>query len=155
MLLKKILLAFTCLAAFNLARAQEVKYTAPKNISPEEGKNLNNKEKEVMVNFRWTPVLPRPKEDVIYKVRILEILPGQSKPQALVNKPIAVREVKNVTETTFKLAPRCNNCEWVWNVEAVITEKGLPKSLGKSEATQFALDGKANSERLGKRNNGL
>jgi len=151
MLLKKILLAVICLSAFSFLQAQTV--TAPKNISPEDGKNLNSKEPDVMVNFRWTPVLPKPKEDVVYKVRILEILPGQSKTQALTNKPIAILEVKNGTETTFRLGKRNNGI--VWGVEAVVTEKGAPKSLGKSDATQFTVGGTANGERLGKRNNGL
>ncbi|HRI25313.1 MAG TPA: hypothetical protein PLZ45_11590 [Ferruginibacter sp.] len=155
MLLKKILLAFTCLVAFSFAKAQEVKYTAPKNISPEEGKNLNNKEKEVMVNFRWTPVLPRPKEDVVYKIRLMEIKPGQPKAQAVTNKPLAALEIDNATQTSFKLAKRCNDCEYLWDVEAVVTEKGTPKSLGKSQATQFTIDGIANGERLGKRNTSL
>lgn len=119
-------------------------YSPPQNVTPADGKVFTKEEAKQPIAFRWTPVLPRPKEDVIYKIRVLEIKPGQSKAQTLKeNQPIEQAEVKNATQTTFKLAQRSNGLGYVWNVEAVSTERtqqgGSPKSYGTSTATTFFL----------------
>jgi hypothetical protein len=117
-------------------------FSPPQNVIPAEGKIFTKEEASQPVIFRWTPVLPRPKEDIIYKVRVVEISKGQTKAQALKeNSPIEIKEVKNQTQTTFKLAKRYNGL--VWDVEAVSAERvqggGNPKSYGTSEATAFSM----------------
>ena len=117
-------------------------YTAPQNIVPFEGKVFTQQEANLPTVFRWTPVLPRPKDDVIYKLRVFEIQPGQSRVQAMANAPVEEKEVRNETQTTVKLSKRCHDCIGVWNVEAISAEAAqgrAPKNYGKSEATQFGF----------------
>lgn len=122
---------------FTIADNKPQNYTAPQNIMPADGKKLSAEEAKLPILFRWTPVLPRPKEDIVYKLKLIEMRNGQSKMQALrENQPIAEQEIKNTTQATVKLAQRYNGL--IWYVEAVGTERlqgGQPKSYGKSEAT--------------------
>lgn len=131
--------------SFNIQdrNSSPVNYTAPQNIMPVDGKVFTKQEANLPIMFRWTPVQPKPKEDVIYKVRLYEVAKGTSKAQAIKSgSPVETIEVKNITQTSFKLAPRCNNCEWVWNVEAISVERvqgGEPRSFGTSQATSFTI----------------
>lgn len=123
-------------------------FSPPQNILPVDGKVFSAAEAEKPIMFRWTPVVPKPKEDVIYKMRIYEVPKGRSKSEAIKSgSPVEMVEVKNLTQVPLKLSKRCNNCEYVWNVEAVGVERvqgGEPSNYGKSEATQINLAGGAN-----------
>lgn len=116
-------------------------YTPPQNIMPFDGKSFSAQEGSLPIQFRWTPVSPKPKGDILYTIRLYEIMPGQSKIQALGNAPIEEKEVRNETQTTFRLGKRNNGIVWV--VEAVSAERipggSAPKNYGKSEATQFSI----------------
>ena len=62
---------------------QEVKpFTPPRLISPEDGSVV----KEPYPLFSWTPVMPSI-PDVEYKIRIVEILKGQTKEEAMKSNP--------------------------------------------------------------------
>lgn len=116
-----------------------VKYSPPVNQLPVDGKVFTKEEAAQPVNFRWTPVLPRPKEDMVYKVRVIEIKKGQSNAEALKgNKPIAELEVKNETQTFYKM-PLRGGFGYVWNVEASKKSAiGDIEMLGTSEPTAFS-----------------
>jgi len=118
-------------------------FAPPKNMLPVDQKVFTEKEAGMPILLRWTPVLPRPKENLIYKVKIVQILPGQSKGDALRNnKPLDMMEVKNDNQVPYKLAQRCNGCIWTWNVEAVGTQRiqgGTPRNYGSSEPTSFMM----------------
>ncbi len=126
---------------FTIADTKQQTYSPPQNIVPVNGKVFTEQEANMPIMLRWTPVLPKPKADVNYKVRVIEILPGQNKTEALRNNaPIDIQEVKNQTQTNTKLSKRCNGCEYVWNVEASKkSAMGDIEMLGTSEATSFAV----------------
>lgn len=125
-----------------------VSYNPPVNMTPVDGKVFSAAEAEKPIMFRWTPVVPKPKEDVTYKVRLYEVPKGRSKSEAIKSgSPVEMVDVKNTTQANIKLSKRCNNCEYVWNVEAVGVERvqgGEPSNYGKSEATQINLASGAN-----------
>ena len=115
----------------------------PKNVTPADGKVFSKEEASQPILFKWIPVLPKPKEDVLYKVRVIEIKKGQPRAEALkTNTPTDIFEIKNSTQTTAKLSKRCNGCEYIWDVTATGTEKVQgenPKNYGTSEATKFYI----------------
>ena len=125
------------------AKLKELSFTAPKNITPVDGKVFTKEEGDQPIRFTWAPVTPTPKEGVLYKVRVVEIKKGQPRAEALrTNTPTEIFEVKNSTQTTAKLSKRCNNCEYIWDVTAVGTQRvqgEAPKSYGSSEATSFSI----------------
>ncbi|MBK8611383.1 MAG: hypothetical protein IPL84_15950 [Chitinophagaceae bacterium] len=137
--------------SFTIADTKQERYSPPQNIVPVNGKVFTEQEAGMPIMLRWTPVVPKPQGDVLYKVRLIEILPGQNKTEALrTNTPIDVLEVKNQTQTSAKLSKRCNNCEYVWNVEASKkSAMGDIEMLGTSEATSFSVKpGDTNPEKF-------
>jgi hypothetical protein len=89
--------------------------------------NLMVSEEELAkpATFRWTPVVPRPNEPVTYRLRVWQLMQGQSGAQAMkANQPIFTKDVDNLTQLTVaKLitgpskAPYLS--EFVWNVQAL------------------------------------
>lgn len=130
-------MAFTLPVKINKQSA----YSRLENIKPAEGNVLRNPEARQPILFNWTQVIPKRKVDVLYKVKIVEILKGQSRSEALKNnKPVDVLEVKNQTQATSKLGKRINGLEYVWNVEASKKSTlGDIEMLGASEQTVFSI----------------
>lgn len=122
-------------------------YSLPQNILPVNEKIITVQEAKIPVNFRWTPVLPRPREDVVYRLKVWQLMQGQSPEQAIrSNQPIVTKDVDNLTQVSID---RFNNepcmlpylCSYVWNVEAQSKElvQGKIKSFGVSEVTAFSV----------------
>ena len=130
---------------FIIPETQHVNYSRPQNILPFDGKVFTDQESMLPINFRWTPVIPKPKSDVIYHIKIVEAMPGQSKTQAMLNTPIEQKDLTNETQTSFRLGKRNNGL--FWEVEAQSGERiqgGPPVNYGKSDATGLSF--KSNSE---------
>ena len=107
------------------AKLKELSFEKLVNVTPVDGKIFTKEEALQLITLRWTPLTPRPPQGgITYKVRVIEIKKGQSMAQAFKeNPPVEIIEVKDKTETQYKLAQRCNDCEgWVWNVEALRRE---------------------------------
>ncbi len=122
-------------------------YTPPQNIMPAEGKIFSETEAKQPLTFRWTPVVPKPQGDVIYKVRVLEIRKGLSATEAMkTNTPILEKEVVNQTQLFFggvfdgPINKINSDSKLGWYVEA--TDK-QGKSLGSSGVTVFSLGSSA------------
>jgi hypothetical protein len=126
---------------FTIADAKEQSYSPPQNILPVNGKVFTEQEANMPIMFRWTPVVPKPEGDVLYKLKLIEILPGQNKTEALrTNTPFDILEVKNNTQTSYKLSKRITGLYWEVEAESVERGQGLkPQSYGKSEATSFTV----------------
>ncbi len=77
------------------------------------------------VTFRWTPVVPKPQEPVTYRLKIWQLMQGQSGTQAMKsNQPIVTKDVDNVAEATVSgiYTGPCRPpylCEFIWSVQAV------------------------------------
>ncbi|MCY7292657.1 MAG: hypothetical protein LH615_10820 [Ferruginibacter sp.] len=121
-------------------------YSPPQNISPGNAKVFIPEELKGAVTFRWTPVIPKPKETVSYRLKVWQLMQGQNGAQAMrSNDPIVEKEVINITQavvTNLYTGP-CKPpylCEYVWNVQAFTREgKPLGTSEGKSEAWSFKV----------------
>jgi hypothetical protein len=83
---------------FNFGGCKPV-YSPPKNVLPEDGKVYNKKEAKQPIMFKWTPVLPKPPEIVVYKIKLVQIKPGMSATQALrTARPLFEKQVNNETQ---------------------------------------------------------
>jgi hypothetical protein len=126
---------------FTIADTKEQSYSPPQNVMPADGRIFTEQETSQPITLRWTPVVPKPQGDVLYKVRLVEILPGQNKTEALrSNTPIDILEVKNQTQTSYKLSKRITGLYWEVEAESAERVQGeKPRSYGKSEATSFSI----------------
>ncbi len=122
---------------FTIAGPRQESHSAPRNMKPVDGKVFSIAEANLPVTFNWLGVLPKPTTDVIYKLRIVEWRADQSSQQALqMNTPIDVIEVKNITNTTYRLAQKYNSLAWdVTAISAEGVQGAPPRNYGKSEAT--------------------
>jgi len=110
----------------------------PRLISPRMGLRLKGKNPL----FSWTRPAPFPTgEKVTYKIRIVEVLPGQTKEEAIrSNKPWY--EQKGITKTTFLYSIRARPFEkgktYAWQVQA-FDKYGYPlgRKMGLSEIWMF------------------
>jgi hypothetical protein len=120
-------------------------YSPPSNVSPVNEKSFTEKELVAPLTFRWTPVIPRPKDPVVYRLRVWQLMQGQSGAQAMkTTTPMVDEEVTNITQfikkITFPPNGRAQN-SFVWNVEASNKNTmGGIEVLGVSEPSTFTIN---------------
>lgn len=132
---------------FTIPDKKQETYSPPQNVLPADGKEFTKEEARQPVNFRWTPVVPKPKAKVKYTVRIWEVPEGGNKNQVIKTEaPFITKETEEQTQLTipaseFKLSKRCTGCEiYIWDVQASKkTQMGDVEMLGTSEATSFRI----------------
>jgi hypothetical protein len=132
---------------FTIPDKKQETYSPPQNVLPADGKEFTKEEARQPVNFRWTPVVPKPKAKVKYTVRIWEVPKGGNKNQVIKTEaPFITKETEEQTQLTipaseFKLSKRCTGCEiYIWDVQASKkTQMGDVEMLGTSEATSFMM----------------
>jgi hypothetical protein len=128
--------------SFTIEGTDNISYQPPQNVSPADGTVIKEADAKKPITFRWTPVVPKPQGDVNYKVRIVEILPGQNKTEALrSNSPILEREVTNMTQLpglNINRGGRAigSDSKYGWYVQATGKDG---KDYGVSEATTFSV----------------
>jgi hypothetical protein len=132
--LKNIGLAFlVTITLFSCSPNEEATTTttAPTNVAPISGKSFSADEALQPITFRWTPVVPKPQQAVTYRLKVWQLMQGQSSTEAMrTNQPIVTKDVDNITETTVSgiYTGPCRPpylCDFVWSVE-VINSNGTP-----------------------------
>jgi hypothetical protein len=79
------------------------------------------------VTFRWTPIVPKPAEPVTYRLKVWQLMQGQSGSQAMkTNQPIVTKEVTDISEVTVSdiYTGPCKPpylCDYIWSVESTTT----------------------------------
>lgn len=77
------------------------------------------------VTFRWNPVMPTPQPPPTYRLKVWQLMQGQSGAQAMKeNKPIVTKDVLDMGETTVSdiYTGPCKPpylCDFAWSVEAL------------------------------------
>ena len=123
---------------FTVQGSKDEKYNPPVNIAPVDKKVFTEKEIKDPITFRWTPILPRPQVAVVYKLKVWQIMQGQTASQAIQSsQPIIEEEVKDQTQFMYRKGWDGKG-NWIWRVEAT---DGQGKVLGVSEATGFSVAG--------------
>jgi hypothetical protein len=124
-----------------------VDYAPPALITPENGKQFTYQELTRPVLFRWTPLVPKPRETVTYRLRVWQLMQGQNGTQAMrANQPIVTRDVSNITQATVNglLTGPCKPpylCDFVWNVQALNKDgKPIGRNNGNSEPYTFKMN---------------
>jgi hypothetical protein len=90
------------------------------------------------VTFRWTPIVPKPQEPVTYRIKVWQLMQGQSGTSAMrENKPIIEKEVKDQTQVTVSgiYTGPCKPpylCDFVWSAEAVTAASAAGTASGAS-----------------------
>ncbi len=123
-------------------------YSPPQNINPVNGKEFKPEELKAPVTFRWVPVVPKPRDPITYRLKVWQLMQGQTGSGAMrTNQPIVTKDVDNITQavvTNIYTGP-CRPpylCDYVWNVQAVNKEgKPIGSNDGFSEPTTFSIAG--------------
>lgn len=138
---------------FTIRGAEQISYQSPQNISPIDESVIAESDIKKPVTFRWTPVIPKPKETVTYQLRVWQLMQGQTGSQAMnTNQPIITKEVDNITQAvvTNLISGPCKPpylCSFIWVVQAVDKEgKSLGNHNGTSNPTTFTI-GNENTKR--------
>jgi hypothetical protein len=123
-----------------------VNYTAPQNISPLNEKTFTENSIKVPITFRWIPITPKPLGSVTYRLRIWQLMQGQTGVQATkANEPIIEKQITNIN---FVIVPSlfispCKPpylCNFIWNVQALDRDgKPIGKGNGTSELFSFNI----------------
>jgi hypothetical protein len=123
-----------------------ITYNAPQNIAPAIDKKFTAEAIKAPITFRWTPVLPKPKEQVTYKLRVWQLMQGQTFSQAIkANEPLVEKDITNINQAIIANIFNANCslpylCEYVWNVQAFdINGKPIGKNNGTSEVYSFKI----------------
>jgi len=120
--------------------------TPPKNVFPDDNKKIDLADAKKEIKFSWTSVKPKPQEPVIYKLKVWQLMQGQTATAAIKNnKPFAEKSITDNTETTITnfLTGPCKPpylCDFVWNVQALNREgKPVGPNEGNSQPTMFFI----------------
>jgi len=126
--------------------SQKTDYASPALINPENGKKFTLKQLEGLITFRWTPVVPKPKEPVTYRLKVWQLMQGQNGVQAMrSNQPIVTKDVDNMTQAsvTGVITGPCRPpylCDFVWTVQAIGRDgKPMGTNNGTSEPYSFKM----------------
>lgn len=131
---------------FTVAANHETDYSPPVLVSPANGKSFTLDEIKKPVIFRWTPLVPKPREPVVYRLSVWQLLQGQTGIQAMnTNTPLISKEIENITQVTVTdlsngpcKAPYL--CSFIWIVQAVNHDgKPIGRNNGKSEPFSFKI----------------
>jgi hypothetical protein len=121
-------------------------YSAPQNISPINEKKFDDSFFKMPTTFRWTPVLPKPKDPVMYKLRVWQLMQGQTGVQAMkANNTIVEKEINSINQAIVSnmITGPCKLpylCDFVWNVQAIDKDgKSIGKNDGMSELFSFSI----------------
>lgn len=122
---------------------EKTNYSAPQAINPADGTVLNDADVKKTMTFLWIPVVPRPKESVIYKVKVFEILQGQTASTAKATPPILEKEVVSMNQfvlPSLSSLPIAEGSSYGWYVQAVNREgKPYGENNGNSNVNTFSL----------------
>lgn len=122
-------------------------YLPPQAITPANITLLSESAAKKPISFRWTPIIPKPRETVTYRVAVWQLMQGQTGSQAMkTNQPFFTKDVDNLTQTVINnlvsgpcLPPYL--CEFVWNVQALGKDgKPFGENNGNSNANLFTVN---------------
>ena len=133
---------------FNVKEEKAADEYAPATlINPENGKQFTEKQLQQPVTFRWTPIVPKPKEPVTYRLRVWQLMQGQNGMQAMkTNTPLISKDVDNLTQATVTgvITGPCKPpymCDFIWSIQS-LSRNGKPfgNNNGNSEAFTFTAN---------------
>jgi hypothetical protein len=132
--------------SFTVRPVEQQNYQPPQAISPTDGTIFKEIDLKKPINFRWTPVVPKPQEPVTYRIKVWQLMQGQNGMQAMrSNQPLIERDVKGQAQAIVSniIDGPCKPpymCDFVWNVQALDRDgKPIGGNNGTSEAIKFTV----------------
>lgn len=144
--LKNIGLAFlTSITLFSCTPNEVVVPTKNiiQNVAPTNDSFFSANDATKPITFRWTPVVPKPQEPVVYRLKVWQLMQGQNGSQAMrSNPPIVTKDVDNITQTVVSgiYTGPCRPpylCDFVWTVEVVNSTGVVTGNTQTSSPTMF------------------
>lgn len=138
---------------FTVEAPKEIDYSPPTLITPENGKEFSAADMQKPLLFRWTPLVPRPRDPVTYRLKVWQLMQGQNGTQAMrSNQPIVVKDVDNITQAVVNnniYTGPCRPpylCDFIWQVQALNKEgKPMGRNNGNSDPYSFKITGEKSS----------
>jgi hypothetical protein len=130
---------------FSIREVEQLTYQPPQPIAPADGSEFTEAELRKPLVFRWIPVTPKPQDPVTYRLKVWQLMQGQTGTQAMqVNQPLITKDVDNITQTVENnltggpcLPPYL--CDFIWNVQALNHEgKPIGENNGMSISSKFS-----------------
>lgn len=133
---------------FKVESAKAEEYAAPTLITPDNEKRISKKDILKPLQFRWTPLVPKPQQPITYRLKVWQLMQGQNGMAAIrSNQPVITKDVDNITQAVINgsaiytgpcMAPYL--CEYVWQVQALNREgKPMGGNNGISEVWSFKI----------------
>ncbi len=130
-------------------------YGAPTLITPDDGKTFTEAELSRPLNFRWTPLVPKPLQPITYRLKVWQLRQGQNATAAMrTNQPIVTKDVDNITQAVVAniYTGPCKPpylCDFVWQVQALNREgKPVGNNEGKSDVFMFGAQDAVTSKSI-------
>lgn len=129
---------------FSIRGEESQSYQPPQAISPANGSTISTLDAKKPITFRWTPVVPRPRDEVVYKLMVIEVRQGQSPTAAMKSaSPIFEKEVVNQTQlvmASLSPYPIAKDSKYGWYVQATNKEgKPFGTNDGTSNPSSFKM----------------
>ncbi len=123
-----------------------IKQTSTSNLSPANNAEFTVEDAMKTIAFRWTPIVPKPQEPVTYRLKVWQLMQGQTGSQAMrTNQPIVTKDVDNITEASVSgiYTGPCRPpylCDYVWNIEVRGNrESARPSVIDISVSSAFSI----------------
>lgn len=126
----------------------QVNYQLPYLLSPSDKTWLDANIAQSVITFRWSSIVPQPKEPVIYRIQVFEVKDNQQPMQALrSNQPILETELRNTTQYFWRPLLNLKDSTghiFIWTVQT-LDSKGYPiptvddNTQGRSEPMTFGV----------------
>ena len=114
-------------------------------LSPADENLFTGSEGSKPVVFRWTAIVPKPKEAVTYCLKVWQLMQGQNSTEAMRNnQPIITKDVINITQAAISnlYTGPCKPpylCNFVWAVE-VLNSDGVTISNTYAASSSFKFE---------------
>ncbi|HEY5325958.1 MAG TPA: hypothetical protein VIJ27_03075, partial [Mucilaginibacter sp.] len=129
---------------FTIKGNDQQAYQPPQAIAPADASIFTAVNITQPITFRWTPVIPRPQAQVTYRLKVWQLMQGQTGAQAMTaNQPLIDKDLNNITQTVINglvtgpcLPPYL--CDFVWTVQALDPQgKPIGANNGTSSPAAF------------------
>lgn len=132
--------------AFSISGKETQSYQSPQPMSPSNGFIFSENNLRTPITFRWTPVIPKPRDPFTYRLKVWQLMQGQTGAQAVkTNQPIITKDVDNLTQANVDnlVNGPCKPphlCEFIWNIQALDRDgKPIGGTNGMNDAFSFRI----------------
>ena len=133
---------------FRVETPKQEDFAPPTLVLPANESKILKKDIQKPITFRWTPIVPKPREAVTYRLKVWQLMQGQNGMQAMqAYQPIVTKDVDNITQAVVAgsaiYTGPCRPpylCDFIWAVQALNKEgKPIGRNNGNSEPFVFKI----------------